>query len=311
MNEAEHSFLEYYDYLESLSNLLQSNENKNHINLLYEVAFASDFLNNLLNTAGTNTEFTTQIRELKSVFDTVLCSVSLEDLKDYFSGLEYGDLIIKRKGLTTYKIYESDCELIIPTDFNSLKSQFLLRLLTTSICLSIRNPTINKFIFSYLRSFDWSAIKILGSSMSIEPIIALFNTCLVIIIILNLLAISVETLYIFCPIVRYTPIAKQVSKTVKECCGMKTIDENIKTYNRIKRAIYWLSQLIKLSECEDLPESIGGLKLSEFKSHIKSLNNTVSNKQYSTTKEYLDVFVQIEKIYTKVIEENLFEHYFK
>lgn len=305
-----HSFLEAVDYLQALANRLKKSEFKESSNLLYEVAYASTYLDNLL-LSGKNSEgFTRQIVEFKVIFDAVLETVKLSDLNKMRSGPEYKELLNRRKKTRDKSCYG------FKTEVKSPVSNYFIRIIPKLafifICLFARFTNAADSIV------DVMGRSIVGTAELTEEAAALlnvakivFNGALALIPVILILGVIVDLLYIVMPTFRLPLLGKRslkhniqlVSNTVVKCCSDELCYVSVKTYDRTERNMYWRDQLKGICARQDLPATIGGIPVKMYRKAVSELEGMLF--QSSSTRQYLEFLVKIEYLHDKAIEAEL------
>ncbi len=306
-----HSFLEAYDYLQALANRLKKSEFKESSNLLYEVAYASAYLDNLL-LSGKNSEgFTRQIVEFKAIFDAVLETVTLSDLNKMRSGPEYKELLNRRKETRDKSCYGFKTEVKLPV------SNYFIRIIPKLTFIFI-------CLFAHFTNAADRMVDVMGRSiigiveLTEEEVVTLLNVAkilfdgaLALISVILILGVVVDLLYIVMPTFRL-PLSGRgslkhniqlASNTAVKCCSDELCYISVKTYDRAERNMYWLEQLKGLCARQDLPATIGGIPVETYRKAISELEGMLF--QSSNTRQYLEFLVKIEYLHDKAIEAEL------
>ena len=93
MLDTNKSLIENSDYLKRLSLELKKKDLKEiDSNLLYEVAYANTYLDVLLSKSN-NASLSTELLDIKSVFDTILASASYEEVSKLKGSFDYKKLL--------------------------------------------------------------------------------------------------------------------------------------------------------------------------------------------------------------------------
>lgn len=264
------SLIENSDYLKKLALELKKVSNVSEIdnNLLYEVAYASTYLDILLSKSSTN-KLSEDLEEVKEVLEGVLSTASSSDVLSVKSSLDYRNLLKCRYNKVSDASYERSYEVIseegaISHYIRKCLPNFILMLVFAIIVLNggIVNilPKITSFSCDLFDLPDMTTAGALQNSQFNPLINMLFSfVCMLLFFTLSLTSI-LDLLYLCFPFLRdllenngikYVS-SRAIDSVMQESDGRYVRYEKVKDYNRIERNKVWLDKMLESTSDTDL-----------------------------------------------------------
>lgn len=326
------SLIENSDYLRTLASELRHKDvNDIDSNLLYEVAYASTYLDVLLS-KSTSTMLNAELLDSKSVFDTILASAPYEKVDSLKSSFDYKKLLKCRYGNIDDASYEKSYA--VSGDSNAL-SCYLSRRLPSILIFFI----LVFFVFSgsfkdlcnvitdrsiigtesqgiTTESTDDSELtdtldEPIRGSVSNETFKSLYELAstiisiiLVVLLLYYSLIVTIDLVYLTLPAFRYIVpeelreriISKSAISIVETCLNEAVVFRKVKDFNRIERNKVWLDTMLGVLDKD--------FHLSDLHSETIKLSDELKKLEDSgrLDKTYYLLIAKIEFLHDKYLE---------
>lgn len=299
------SLIKNSDYLKKLALELDKKEIKDiDSNLLYEVAYADTYLDILLS-KSTDKTLDAELLFSKSVFDTILSSVSYDKVDELKSSFDYKKLLRCKYDDIDKASYDKSYAVADNILIKSLKL-FISNMVSGIISVIVF------YIFTYygidfLLSLCTRGYFTQAQGSLINIIKSMSRICANSLVVIKVTSITIDTMYICLPFVRSMipkdmlngVISKRAIKYLEDCMGETVVYKSVKDYNRIERNKVWLESM--LGVCDKLKDNTIYKNLIDELIKTKDLINSLEIAGHKGKGYYL-LMAKIEFLHDKYLE---------
>lgn len=306
--DAEKDFLENLDYLKQLVKLIKSKSiSEFDQNLTYEVIYADAYVENIIPQVE-DTELVATLGDIKTALDLVVSKIPMDEVNKQRESKDYEKLLKakytdeSRGSYLVDKPYES---VDSPIKFYvKRRVPFIFTLALFTIVLLCGGASIITDLLPEPTRGNVEAFKTLSSLICL-----ISNLLIMLCVSLGTLSLTLDLLYLTIPAIRamldrdghnrlYSIYAKSA---IEQYDNQLVYFKKVKSYDRIKRNLYWLDSMISNMKVMDL--NTEQKALYERLKDLKLIFDT--SKQHNTSEYYRNV-AKIEFLhneYLKLYEE--------
>lgn len=278
------------DYFTKLAERLNSKRlDEIDSNLAYEIAYADTYLDNILEDCE-DKALHEQYTEVKLLLDNVLDSISEEKLVDFYTGLDYKDLVSSREEKTEVGVFEVASKRRVFKEYAKKLWQRFYPLLFVALMLSsvvFASKHIDEPVMRNGVDITQTVRGLTSICLALGSLVTTFFVCYFCI------CVSLDFMYLMLPFTREifnkASVNLVYNKALVECLDKAVVLKPVKETNRIKRNLCWL-KIMREDETTD----------AEIKKECERIYSELGKTTWSKN-AYLLV-AEIEFLYERYLE---------